>query len=131
MIYKQRLRADIDLAREIERLIVNNLWGEFESYICYGGNALNIYNESGTRLYIRLIYEDKDKVAVDLANINIEETERRKGNLTKLINSLKGNKYISKIVISSVLSNEMHQFCKKNCMKYNKQLETYWLDIYN
>lgn len=131
MIFNQGLKADINLAREIENLVINKLWDGFESYICYGGNALNIYNDSGTRLYIRLFYEGSGKVIVDLANINIEEAKRRKGNLTNLISSLIKNKNISKIVISSVITNEMHQFCKKHNMKYDKHLETYWIDTGN
>lgn len=128
MIYKRILRANIELAEMTEKIILKSLWKGFDSYICYGGNALNFVDNRGNRLYIRLVYENPNKVSVDIANIFFEQSKRRKGNLSRVFNSLLKQDYIEKIVISDVLSFEMHQFCRKNNMNYYEPYNSYYID---
>ena len=66
-----------------------------------------------TFIWIRLL-ELANRVYVDINNIELAPSHRREGILNEICESLKSVKGIKRIVISSVCSVEMHNFCKKH-----------------
>lgn len=79
------------------------------SAICIEHKNLNIW------MWLRLMWnETADKCTIYMSNIKFTPKYQRKGIFTNIINMLKRNKYIDNIVIQSVSSDSMRNWCKKH-----------------
>lgn len=77
-----------------------------------------------TIIWIRLL-ELANRVYVDINNIELAPSHRREGILNEICESLKSIPGIKRIVISSVRSAEMHNFCKKHNFERNDSIDGY------
>lgn len=77
-----------------------------------------------TFIWIRLL-EYTGKVYVDINNIELAPSHRREGILREVCESLKSIDGIGRVVISSVCSASMHNFCKKHKFAKNDSVDGY------
>lgn len=94
---------------KIEGIIKDAVSRKSNEVLDFGGmdNQVQADGSNGTYIYIRI-----EPKRINLSNVTI--AEQRKGILSKIVNKLKADKDINKqIVISSVITDEMRNFCKK------------------
>ena len=97
----------------------------------YNGSAILIEDDQWlVRMWIRLIWSDNlDECTVYMSNIAFNEKLQRRGNFTSIINKLKRTKYVNNIVIQSVSTPAMRNWCEK--YKFKKRSNGDWdLDYY-
>lgn len=98
-----------------------------EFRVQYSGRSVIVNGkDTCTYIYIRVTYTDHGFIA-DIANIDLDESIQHKGIFTSIINELSKSRSISGIWVSSVLTEEMHNACKKLNMQVNKRINGYEL----
>lgn len=88
---------------------------KYEYRIVYSGKSIEILSKSDiedTRIYIRVVTLTNG-YAIDLANIDLDPSIQHKGVFTSIVNNLKKSRILTEIWVSSVLTPEMHNACKK------------------
>lgn len=105
-----------------------NVFGRVE----YNGSAICIEDENwNVRMWIRLAWDaNADRCVIYMSNIKFCDILQRRGYFTEIINILKKNKYISNIVIQSVSTEAMRNWCKKHRFITNEyQSDYYWREF--
>lgn len=92
-----------------------------EFNVLNNSNAVEIISMYGTRFWIRLI-EFNGAVKVDINVAQLRPELRRKGVLTTILKELSRLKSIDSLVISSVCTKEMYEFCLSRGLKENLAL---------
>ena len=85
----------------------------------YNGSAISIEDDEWhVRMWLRLTWDNNaNKCVIFMSNINLHNKIQRKGIFTNVIKGLKTDKYIDNIVIQSVSSDAMRNWCKKHRFK--------------
>lgn len=118
-------RATNSVVRLISQILPKDAYNYF---LPYSGRSIEIVSKNeydDTRLYIRIIYIGGTRYGVDLSNINLATGMRHRGYFTQIVNKLKTSRSICEIWVSSVLTDEMHQACRKLGFKVADEIQGY------
>lgn len=104
---------------------------KYKYLICYSGKSIEITSKSETeytRLYCRVI-NAVDHFELDISNIELDESIRHRGIFTAIVNEFRNSYKIKYIIVSSVLTEEMHSACRKLGMQVDRSIQGYRLKI--
>ena len=121
----------INNATEIMNSIVKLLRKDgikVDGRIEYRGTAISIEDKDwNVRMWIRLMWNSTfDKCIIYMSNIRFSDEFQRSGYFTNVINTLKKSKYIENIVIQSVCTDAMRNWCKKHRFSTNEYMSDYF-----
>lgn len=102
----------------------------YSYYVVYSGKSLEVTSkdvENSTRLYIRIITLGNNAYAVDMSNISLDPNMQHRGLFTNLMTDLMRTKKepLKELWVSSVMTPQMHNACKKLRMNYCKDIGGY------
>lgn len=92
------------------RLTIENIIKEPVTY-CYNGSALQSVSDDDTNLWIRLRWYEDNTVMLNFSSVALPENKRHKGIFTKVVKQLLALSFVRGIYITSVCTEEMHNFC--------------------
>lgn len=73
-------------------------------------------SDESLRIWIRLLICKEDYI-VDFSSVELPVEQRRKGNFTAIYNAVESCEHVSKIRITSVVTDEMYNWCKSHGLK--------------
>lgn len=116
--FKVRTQRAEHIKDSILKQVVNNGINA-KGRVDYNGSAILIEDEQWLiRMWIRLIWDDNlEGCTVCMSNIAFNESLQRKGHFTSVINKLKRTKYVDNILIQSVSTPAMKNWCEKHRFK--------------
>lgn len=112
----------IKKSQEIADVILKSLNIPDSMYrIVYGGKAIAVVNkgdiekeEDTLYIWLRIAWnKDMNNCNIQLANINIPTKYRRQGRLSSVMKNLKSLDFVDYILVLSVCTEEMKNFCEK------------------
>lgn len=102
-----------------------------EKFVCrvgsFGRSVIIEGTDNETNIYIRTCIL-AGKVVANFSNVYVDPSLQRTGILDSIVEQLKNLPCIQAIVVSSVISDSMHNFCKKHNFVEYPQLEWYILN---
>ena len=97
--------------------------------VVYNGSAISIEDKDwNIRMWIRLAWDiNAETCVIYMSNIKFSDRLQRRGLFTEIINALKKHKHISNIVVQSVSTDAMRNWCKKHRFITNEyESDYYW-----
>lgn len=104
--------------------ILNNHELDCVGRLEYHGKAINIWDNYGTKFWIRVMPLN-NRVIADFSSVELREDKRRQGIFDEICESMKHKDFIEKVLISNVCTDEMEAFCKKHNYTYDDMMMTY------
>lgn len=112
MTFTEKIKADrANVASEIKR-IISEIGSDYEVREICNNSSIIIEKEDGTYIYIRLELGAGGNILCNFSSVNIGKT--RAGIFSRIMQGVIGSNIIKNAVITSVLTEDMHNFCKKH-----------------
>lgn len=121
-------KASDSVIRIISKILPKSKYKYIDSY---NGRSITIRpkldENDETYLYIRITYTERGFIA-DMTNIVLDISIQHKGIFSMIVKELQKSRSINGIWVSSVITDEMHNACRKLGMHYTERISGYELN---